>query len=243
MDFYSQNDNLLMSRRNSSSNTSQRSENAPANGSSRRHDVDFEIVSELERLQEIIMTESSQIPLTRWRLLNEDKLLDQIEIISDSLPESIRKAQNLLEQEEDIILDAQDYATQIIQSAQQRAAQILDETGIIQQAERQAAQIRQEVQEECQAYQEKTLTEVEQMRRSVEQELRQIRQQTMMECQEIEDGAYDYADRLLSNLEQQLGEMLSIVRQGRQQTSRHGAPPSPAAVPKKLPSNGSIKRV
>lgn len=234
-----------MSRRNPPSRSGS-PKNQPSQGqakSPRRHEVDFEILQELERLQEIIMTESSQIPLTRWRLINEDKLLDQIEMICDSLPESIRKAQALLEQEEDIILEAQDYAKQIIQSAQQRAAQILDESGIIQQAERQASQIRQQVQQECEAVQEKTITEIEQMRRTADQELQQIRQQALAECQDIEDGAFDYADNIFSNLEQQLAEALAVVRKGRQQMNQKSpsatAVPPTVAPPKKVPSPGN----
>ncbi|WP_041238137.1 hypothetical protein [Gloeothece citriformis] len=236
-----------MSRRKPSSrNASSQNQPSPSplKDSPRRHDVDFEILQELERLQEIIMTESSQIPLTRWRLINEDKLLDQIEIICDSLPESIKKAQALIEQEEEIIYEAQEYAKQILQSAQQRAAQILDETGIIQQAERQASQIRQQVQQECEAVQEKTITEIEQMRRTAEQELQQIRQQALAECQDIEDGAFDYADNIFSNLEQQLAEMLTIVRKGRQQMNHKAtgaAVPPGVAPPKKVPNN-SVKR-
>ncbi|WP_157871817.1 hypothetical protein [Gloeothece verrucosa] len=231
---------LPMSRRNSSSR-SPSPKNQPKEAP-RRHEVDFEILQELERLQEIIMTESSQIPFTRLRLINEDKLLDQIEMICDSLPESIKKAQALLEQEEEIILEAQDYAKQIVQSAQQRAAQILDETGIIQQAERQASQIRQQVQQECEEVQEKTITEIEQMRRTAEQELQQIRQQALAECHDIEDGAFDYADNIFSNLEQQLAEMLTIVRKGRQQMNQKASPTgavSPELPLKKMPGPGN----
>jgi cell division septum initiation protein DivIVA len=219
-------------------NPPSRPSNQRAKRSSRQTDVEFDIIEELERLQEIIITESSQIPLTPWRVMNENKLLDQIEIVSDSLPDSIQKAQALLEQKEDIILEAQQYAQQIIQSAQQRAAQLLDETGIIQHAEQQASQIRQQVQQECEALQTSTLTDIDQMRRSAHQELQQLRQQTLAECDAIQQGADEYADAALTDLEQKLGEMLSIVRNGRQQINRKS--PSPT-IPKKLPTN-SVKR-
>jgi F0F1-type ATP synthase membrane subunit b/b' len=226
-----------MSRPNSSSRSSSNTSKRHA----RQQEIEFDIIQELERLQEIIITESSQIPLTPWRVINENKLLDQIEIVSDSLPASIQKAQALLEKKEDIILQAQDYAQQIIESAQKRAAQILDESGIIQYAEQQANQIRQQVQQECEALQTSTIAEIEQMRRTANQELQQIRQQTLAECDAIQQGADDYVDATLNDLEQRLGEMLSVVHNGRQQINRKSSPShSPG---KKLPSKSGKPRL
>lgn len=222
--------NQPMSRQNQPS----RSSGSRPKRAARQPEVEFDVIQELERLQEIIITESSQIPLTPWRIINENKLLDQIEIVSDSIPDSIQKAQALLEKKEDIILEAQEYAQQIIQSAQQRAAQILDETGIIQYAEQQAGQIRQQVQQECEALQNSTLAEIDQWRRSANQELAQLRQNTLAECDAIQQGADDYADAALTDLEQKLTEMLTIIRNGRQQINRKSSPPS---QPKKLPAN------
>jgi cell division septum initiation protein DivIVA len=159
--------------------------------------------------------------------VDEGKLLDQIEMISDNLPEAIQKALAVLDQEESIMTQAEAYAQRIVQSAQQQAAEILDQSGIIQQAEQQASQIRLQVQQEVEALQRQTMSELEQIRQvttqevqqfrqQTTQEVQQYRQQTVRECQEIQQDADKYADAVLSRIERDLGEMMRIVANGRQ---------------------------
>ncbi|MEG3439945.1 ATP synthase F0 subunit B [Pannus brasiliensis CCIBt3594] len=181
--------------------------------------ADFDIYQDLARLQDLIF-ESYHVPMTRWTLIDEGQVSEQIEIIYETVPESVQKALALLEKEREILSEAEEYAARLVRSAQQRAAQILDESGIIQQAERQAAQIREQVRQECEAAQQQTLSEIERMRQMAVQELQQLRQQTVAECQEIQSGADEYSERVLGDLERQLGQMLQVVRNGRQQV-RH----------------------
>ncbi|WP_172957502.1 hypothetical protein [Aphanothece sacrum] len=224
-----------MVRRNSSS------PNKSANnqqGMTQGRGVDFDIQQELARLQEIIY-DSFHIPLTQWTIVDEGKLLDQLEIIGDRIPEAIRKALAVLEQEQEILSEAEGYAQRIIQSAQQEAAQILDESGIIQQAQREANQLRQQVQHDCETIQSQTIGEVEQLRQITTNEIQQLRQQSLAECQKLEEGANEYAERVLTRLEDELGEMLTVIRNGRQQlydnaSSRGTSPPKQTPnLPKK----------
>jgi cell division septum initiation protein DivIVA len=178
--------------------------------------VDFDIYQDLARLQEMIF-ESFHVPLTRWTLIDEGRVAEQIDLVYETVPDAVRKALALLEKEREILSEAEEYANQIVRSAQQRAMQLLEETGIVQQAERQASQIRYQVQQECESAQQQTLSEIEQMRQRTVQELQQMRQQTLAECNDIQTGADDYAEAVLIHLEQQLGEMLRVVRNGRQQ--------------------------
>ncbi len=211
----------------------------PSGATVRRRAVDFDIYQELAQLQEMVY-ESFHIPLTRWTVIDEGRLLDQLEVISDSVPEAIKRALAIIEQEEYILSEAEAGAQRLIQSAQQRAAQMLDETGIVQQAEQQALQFRQQIQQECEVFQRDTLAEVEQMRQLATQELQQFRQQILEDCDQTQAGADKYADDVLTNLEQKLAEMLQVVRNGRQQLYDNSPTRNPAA-PKKLP-DGSRKR-
>jgi F0F1-type ATP synthase membrane subunit b/b' len=192
--------------------------------------VDFDIYQDLARLQEIIF-DSFHLPLTRWTLIDEGQVSEQIDLIYETVPPAVQKALAILEEEREIIAKAEEYAQQVVRSAQQRAAQILDESGIIQQAERQATQIRQQVQQECESVQRQTLDEIEQMRHSAMQEVQQLRQQTLAECNEIQRGADDYAEAVLEHLDRQLGDMLQVIRNGRQQVR------SKPKSPKNLPSD------
>jgi F0F1-type ATP synthase membrane subunit b/b' len=196
---------------------------------------EFDPQQELDLLEEIIL-ESFRVPLVRWTLIDEDKLLNQLDLVRMNLPEAFEQAVALLRKKQEILAEAEEYAQRIIQSAQQRAAQILDETGIVQHAQAEAYQIRQQVQQDCDAIQRQTLSEIEQMRYKAQQELQQMYQQTQAECAQIQDGADEYADRVLGSIEQQLGEMLSIVRNGRQQLTTN---PVSRRTDKKLPGKNS----
>jgi cell division septum initiation protein DivIVA len=200
--------------------------------------VGFDIQRELDRLEEMIL-DSSRIPLTGKTLIDEDKLLNQLDLVRISLPDAFEKALEVIQQEQQILQEAENYAKNMIAMAQQQAAQILDETGIVQQAQEEANQIRQQLQKECEAAQRQTIAEIEQRRTKAQQELQQLHQQTMTSCQEIQAGADEYADAVLTQIEQQLNEMMRVVRNGRQQL----CPNSPAqnSPPKRLPGNSSSR--
>ncbi|WP_041229591.1 hypothetical protein [Rippkaea orientalis] len=228
-----------MVRRNSSSR------NEPVNhqnaASMDHQGGDFDIQQELARLQEMIY-ESFHIPLTRWTMVDEGKLLDQLDLIGEKIPECIRKALAVLDQEQEILAEAEAYAQRIIQSANQKAAQILDETGIIQQAQQEANQIRQQVNQECQAIQEQTIAEIEQLRQVTTAEIQQFRQNSFAECQKLQEDADTYADSVLTQLEQELSQMLGVVRNGRQQLYDNSAKRTQSIAPNKT-SNPVKKRL
>lgn len=178
-----------------------------------------DIQEELNRLEEMVLS-SPHIPLTRRTLVDEEQLLDQVDLLRLNLPAALQEAQAIVEQQQEILLDAQQQAEIIIQAAEAKAAQILNETAIVRQAELAAKQIQQQMQQEYIAAQEQNLFEIDQMRQQAEQELEQMRQKAIAESQEIQQGADDYADAVLNNLEQQLEEMLRVIYNGRQQLNR-----------------------
>jgi F0F1-type ATP synthase membrane subunit b/b' len=188
----------------------------PPNSPLNRRAGNFDIQAELNRLEEIIL-DSPRIPLTKRTLIDEEQLLDQLDLVRLHLPAAFEEAVALVRQKEEILLQAEEYAQDIIAAAQQRAAEILDELGIVRQAELEASQIRRQVQQECEQIQQSTLTEIEQLRRQARQEIEQLRRMALDECEDIQDGADEYADAVLSNIEQQLSDMLRIIRNGRQQ--------------------------
>lgn len=174
-----------------------------------------DIQRELNRLEEMILA-SPHIPLTRRTLVDEEKLLDQLDLVRLNLPTAFQEAQAIVHQKKEILLQAEQYAQEIIEIAQNKAAQILNEMGIIRQAELEAQQIRQQVQQECEAAQEQTLAEIDIVRRQAQQEFEEMRSRAIVESEEIQEGADEYADDVLKNIEQQLNDMLRIIRNGRQ---------------------------
>lgn len=193
----------------------------PTNGSRA-----VDIQRELNRIEEIIF-DSWHIPFTGRTLLDEEALLTQLDLVRENLPPAVAEAEKIVSQREEILLQAEEYAQEIMEAAERRADQILDEMGIIQQAELEANQIRKRVQQECEAIQEQTLAEIERMRLCAQQELEQMRQMVLAECEDIQNGADDYADAVLDNIEQQLTEMLRVVHNGRQQLHQEAQPDYP----------------
>jgi F0F1-type ATP synthase membrane subunit b/b' len=176
----------------------------------------IDIQRELNRLEEMIL-DSPRFPLTRRTMVDEEQLLDQLELIQLNLPDAFHEAEEIVRQKDDIVIQAKQYAQDIVETAERRVAQILDEMDIIRQAELEAKQVRLRVQQECEAVKEQTLAEIERMRRQAQQELEEMRQLAIVECEEIQNGADEYADHVLKEMEQQLGEMIRVVRNGRQQ--------------------------
>jgi len=183
-----------------------------------------DIQQELNRLEEMILS-SLRIPLTGRTLVDEEKLLEQLDFIRISLPSVFQEAVEILEHKEEILLEAEEYGQQVVEVAQAKRAQILAESDIIRQAEREAEQLRRRMQQECEGMIQETRSEIERQRRTCQQELEEMRQTAITQAQEIEDGADTYADNVLENIEQDLKEMLRIITNGRQQLRGDQAPP------------------
>ncbi|WP_353930618.1 DivIVA domain-containing protein [Okeanomitos corallinicola TIOX110] len=175
-----------------------------------------DILQELNRLEDIVLA-GLQIPLVGRTLVDEDKLLEQLDFVRVSLPSVFQSAAELLQQKEEIMLEAEEYGQQVVEAAQSKRAQILADNDIIRHAEREAEQLRRKVQLECDAMMQDTLAEIDRKRQTCMQELEEIRQTAIAQAQEIEDGADEYADNVLENIEQDLQDMLRIITNGRLQ--------------------------
>ncbi|MDJ0797751.1 MAG: DivIVA domain-containing protein [Calothrix sp. MO_167.B12] len=180
----------------------------------------IDIQEELNRLEEMILS-SARIPLFGKTLIDEEKLLDHLDFIRVALPEAFQAAAIIIQQKEEIFLEAEEYGQQIVDAAQAKRAQILDENDIIRQAEQEAAQLRQQVQQECEEMMQETLAEIDRQRRVCQQELEEMQRQAFAEATAIEQGADEYADGVLVNIEHQLQDMMRIIRNGRQQLQQN----------------------
>jgi cell division septum initiation protein DivIVA len=177
---------------------------------------------------------SLRIPLTGRTLVDEEKLLEQLDFIRLSLPSFFQEAASILDQKEEILLEAEEYGQQVVEAAQAKRAQILAESDVIRQAEREAEQLRRQVQQECEAMMEETLAEIDRKRNACMQELEEMRQAAIAQAQQIEVGADQYADSVLEGIEQDLKDMLRIVTNGRQELR--------ADMPSQRNSSSSKKR-
>jgi len=179
-------------------------------------EMGVDMQGEIDRLEDLILS-STHLPFVGKTLIDEDTLISQLDSMRINLPDCLQQANQILQQREQILGEAQNYAQKIVENAQRRAAQLLDESRIVQQAEGQANQIRRQVQQDCETLQRKTIADVEQIRQKIQQEVVKTRQQAIMEAEDIQNEADLYADSVLSKLEKDLSDMLRVVSNGRQQ--------------------------
>lgn len=186
--------------------------------------TNLDIQRELNQLEEIIL-DSPRIPFSRLTLVDEEQLLEQLDLVRLHLPTAFAEAELIVRQKEEILMQAEQYAQEIIEAAEKRAMQILDEIGIVRQAKQEAEALRQQVQQECETAQEQTIQEIERLRRQTQQELEEMRRNAIAECEAIETGADEYADGVLRNIEHQLTEMLRVIQNGREHLQSDSQPP------------------
>lgn len=200
-----------------------------------------DIQRELNRLEELIL-DSPRVPFSRRTLIDEEQILDQLDVIRLHLPPAFQEAIEIVRHKDEIYLEAEQYAQEMVEAAERRAAQLLDEMGLIRQAELEVKQIRHRVQQECEVAQEQTIADIERMRRQAQQDLEDLRQMTLAECEDIQAGADAYADRVLKDMENQLAEMIRVIRNGRQQLEPQPPPRRDDAPTRSISSNRSGDR-
>lgn len=172
---------------------------------------------------------SPRVPFSGRTLVDEDQLLDQLDAVRLNLPPAFRQAVQVLQQRDNLLAEADRYAQDLIQAAEQQAAQILDEMGLVQQAEQMVRQLQAQAQAECDQLRANVRAEVDQIKRQSQQEWEAQRQNALQEQEIIQQEADAYADRVLSQVEQQLSQMLRIIQNGRSQIQ----PAPPAPMPKR----------
>lgn len=175
----------------------------------------FNIQRELDRIEEIVL-ESPRVPLSGKTMISEDELLDQLDVVRVNLPSAVAESVQIVQQRDEILLEAEQYAQEIITSAEKQAAAILNEMTVIRQAEAQAAQLRAQTEQECEALRAQTLGEIEQLQNQARAEWEETRGRTLAEAKTIQEDADNYADQVLENMERQFMEMLHVLRNGRQ---------------------------
>jgi len=100
----------------------------------------MDILHLIDRLEELF-NESRSIPFTHSVVVDEDRMLDIIDQMRVSIPEEIKKAQQLLAQKDRILAQAQEEANRTIALAREKSEQIVERDAIVQAAQARAEQI------------------------------------------------------------------------------------------------------
>jgi cell division septum initiation protein DivIVA len=100
----------------------------------------MDILHLVDRLEELF-NESRPIPLTHNVIVDEDKFLDIIDQMRISIPEEVKKAQQVFSQKDRVLAQAQEEANRTLTLARDKADQMIEKDAIAQDAQRRANQI------------------------------------------------------------------------------------------------------
>jgi cell division septum initiation protein DivIVA len=110
----------------------------------------MDILHLVDRLEELF-NQSRPIPLTRNVIVDEDKFLDIIDQMRISIPEEVRKAQQVFTQKDRVMAQAQEEANRTLQLSRDKAEQFIQKDMIVQEAQRRAEQIINQARAEAEA--------------------------------------------------------------------------------------------
>jgi cell division septum initiation protein DivIVA len=100
----------------------------------------MDILHLVDRLEELF-NESRSIPFTHSVVVDEDRMLDIIDQMRVSIPDEIKKAQQLLAQRDRILAQSQEEANRTLALAREKSDQMTERDQIVQAAQARADQI------------------------------------------------------------------------------------------------------
>jgi len=100
----------------------------------------MDILQLIDRLEELF-NNSRPIPLTHSVIVDEDKFLDIIDQMRISVPEEVKKAQQVFSSKDRVMAQAQEEANRTLQLAREKADGLVDKEILVQDAQRRAGQI------------------------------------------------------------------------------------------------------
>jgi hypothetical protein len=100
----------------------------------------MDILHLVDRLEELF-NESRSVPFTHSVVVNEDRMLDIIDQMRVSIPEAIRKAQQLLAQRDRILAQAQEEGNRTLVLAKEKSEQVIDRDAIVEAAKARSDQL------------------------------------------------------------------------------------------------------
>lgn len=136
----------------------------------------MDILHLIDRLEELF-NESRPIPFTHNVVVDEDRMLDLIDQMRVAIPEEVKKAQQIINQRDRIMAQAQEEANRTVNMAREKSEQLVERDSVAQVAHLKADEIiaqahidADKIRREAEEYVVETLTRLEmQLERSIQQ--------------------------------------------------------------------------
>jgi hypothetical protein len=109
----------------------------------------MDILHLVDRLEELF-NEARSLPFTRSVIVDEDRMLELIDQLRITIPEEVKKAQQLLAEKERILAQAREEAGRTVALAREKADQMADKESLVTTAQGRAEQILAQARDEAQ---------------------------------------------------------------------------------------------
>ena len=163
----------------------------------------------LDMLDDMMIVKGVPIFLTPWIIVHHERVVELLDKIRASVPGEIQEANAIIKRRDDIHLDAQKKANQLLMEAKQQAEILLSDSELLRAVQAEAERIRQQVISDCEI-----------LKRQAQEETEYLRTNAITEATAIRDGADKYAETILSGLDRDLSELHDIVRNGQKYLSK-----------------------
>lgn len=101
----------------------------------------MDILQMIDRLEELL-NESRPLPFTHNVIVDEDRMLDLIDQMRVSIPEEVKKAQQLMAQRDRLLAQATEEAQRTVNLARDKSSELVERDQVVQAAYIQAEQIK-----------------------------------------------------------------------------------------------------
>jgi len=146
----------------------------------------MDILHLVDRLEELF-NEARAVPFTRNVVVDEDKMLDIIDQMRVTIPEEVKKAQQLVTQRDRIVAQAQEEAGRIVTLAKEKAEQIVEREAIVKSAQTRASQIVNQAREDATATRRDADAYVVDSLQSLEEEISRLLTQVRNGIRKVEE--------------------------------------------------------
>ena len=148
----------------------------------------MDILQLIDRLEELL-NESRPLPFTHNVIVDEDRMLDLIDQMRVSIPEEVKKAQQLMAQRDRVIAQAQEEANRTVNLARDRSNELVERDQVVQAAYTQAEQIKAQAHADGEAIRREADEYVLETLRSLEMEMERAINQVRNGIRTLQDEA------------------------------------------------------
>ncbi len=148
----------------------------------------MDILQMIDRLEELL-NESRPLPFTHNVIVDEDRMLDLIDQMRVSIPEEVKKAQQLMAQRDRVIAQAQEEANRTVNLARDRSNELVERDQVVQAAYTQAEQIKAQAHADGEAIRREADEYVLETLRSLEMEMERALNQVRNGIRTLQDEA------------------------------------------------------